>query len=101
MKVYTEQELKHHVSRMAAALVLAAGGEIKLPRDILRDVDRIELEQVDRPGIPGIAVIYRARRTDFRRSGGDVVEGEVVRRQDGAAGMIIDTKALPAPGDNH
>jgi hypothetical protein len=94
VKTYTESELKRHVSRMAAVLVHAAGGEIIVPLDDVRDAELFELEQIDRPGV---AVIYRSRRTRFRRSGGDVVEGTVVR-ETGAAGAIIDTKALPAPG---
>src|SRR4051812_3002145 len=93
MKTYTEQELKRHVSRAAAALVLAAGGEIRVPMRIIRDADRIELEQTDDPrGHGGGEVVYRARLTDFRRSGGAALEGEVIRRDDGAAGAIVETK---------
>lgn len=70
------------VSRMAAVLVMAAGGEIKVPFRLMRDKDLIELEQIDHRGRD--YVTYRARY------GGRHAPG---------AGKIIDAEFEDVPAD--
>jgi uncharacterized lipoprotein YbaY len=55
---WTQPKAKHAVSRMAAVLVMAAGGEIRVPLSLVHRADDLVLEQDD--SVAG-TVIYRAR----------------------------------------
>lgn len=72
---WSTAETKHAVSRMAAVLVMAAGGKIRIPLSMIREADSYELSQHD--GEYGF-VTYRARRKGSGTAYLDVAEGEVV-----------------------
>jgi hypothetical protein len=68
----TERErITDIATRTAAILVLAAGGEIIVPHELIAQADYIELEQIDRPG----KVIWRAK-PHRRQAAGTIIEGE-------------------------
>ena len=76
------------VSRMAAVLVLAAGGEIRIPKWMIGEADFIELEQDDRE--PGF-VVYRARQRNYSTNKTRLEEGNII---DGDAVVVENMKRI-------
>jgi hypothetical protein len=79
----TEKERLTDINtRTVAILVLAAGGEISVPLEMIDQADFIELEQIDRPG----KVIWRAR-PHRRIAAGPIVDAEAT---------VIEASSRPA-----
>lgn len=85
----TEKErISHAVSRMAAAFVQAAGGEIRVPIKVMANIHLIELHQREDPRTGDI--VYTTRPYARRVEGSDIVEGEAIE--------VEARRILPGPG---